>query len=98
MCTDMSGFSRVCKEEGILHFLSLVKTMQAIMVPICESYGGQLVKVAADNLFVVFETPLSAVEASIQMQAVTKVYNEGKGRNDVIKLSFGLAHGPVCPT
>ena len=42
LCSDMSGFSRICKEEGILHFLSLVKMMQSIMLPICEKRGGHL--------------------------------------------------------
>ena len=49
LVSDMSGFSRVCKEEGILHFLANIKIMQAMCVPICEARGGVMVKVAADR-------------------------------------------------
>ena len=52
--TDMSGFTRITREEGILHFMMLIKEMQAICVPIFERYGGRLVKVEADDLFVIF--------------------------------------------
>lgn len=45
VCTDMSGFSRVTKEEGIVFFLANVKQMQGICLPIMRSRGGRLIKV-----------------------------------------------------
>lgn len=93
LVSDMSGFSRICKEEGILHFLSLVKTMQSICIPIVEEYGGELVKVAADNLFFVFKNNVAGVEAACAMMEAANKYSGGRGRNDAIRLSIGLASG-----
>ena len=94
-CSDMSGFSSICKAEGILHFLALLKTMQSIMLPILESHGGELVKVAADNLFVVFDSPTQAMEATWKCFAAVKHYSIGKTKNNSIRISAGLATGPM---
>ena len=94
-CSDMSGFSRICKEEGILHFLSLVKMMQSIMLPLLEARGGELVKVAADNLFVVFEDPKQAVRAAWDCKTAAARFSAGKRANDSIKLSIGIAMGDM---
>ena len=94
-CSDMSGFSRICKAEGILHFLALLKTMQSIMLPILESHGGELIKVAADNLFVVFDSPVQAMEATWKCFAAAAKFSEGKKKNDSILISVGLATGPM---
>ena len=94
-CSDMSGFSRICKAEGILHFLALLKTMQSIMLPILEAHGGELVKVAADNLFVVFDSPTAAMEATWKCFAAAKAYSVGKTKNNSIVISAGLATGPM---
>lgn len=94
-CSDMSGFSRICKEEGILHFLSLVKMMQSIMLPLLEARGGVLVKVAADNLFVVFDDPKQAVRAAWDCKTAAKAFSKGKSANDSIKMSIGLAMGDM---
>ena len=53
--TDMSGFTRITREEGVLHFLMLIKEMQAMCLPIMNRYGGKLVKTEADDLFVIFQ-------------------------------------------
>ena len=94
-CSDMSGFSRICKEEGILHFLSLVKMMQSIMLPLLEARGGQLVKVAADNLFVIFEDPKQAVRAAWDCKTAAGAFSKGKKANDSIKMSIGIAMGDM---
>ena len=93
--SDMSGFSRICKEEGILHFLSLVKMMQSIMLPLLEARGGELIKVAADNLFVVFDDPKQAVRAAWDCKTAAKRFSAGKRANDSIKLSVGIAMGDM---
>ena len=94
-CSDMSGFSRICKEEGILHFLSLVKMMQSIMLPLLEARGGSLIKVAADNLFVVFDDPKQAVRACWDCKTAAAAFSKGKVKNDQIKMSIGLAMGDM---
>eukprot|EP00941_MAST-03F_sp_MAST-3F-sp1_P001588 g1588.t1 len=93
LVSDMSGFSRICQEEGIVHFLSLVKIMQAFCVPLAEEYGGELVKVAADNMFFSFENSTACVTAACAMMQAAKMFSKGKSKNDSIVLSMGIATG-----
>lgn len=138
LVTDMSGFTRITREEGILHFLSarrtrklstcytpqhstlpilrllkppcisasaraspypntvLIKQMQSICLPILSRYGGTLLKVEADDLFVLFPTPGFAVQAAAACIAATKAFSVTKNRkNDKIILSCGIIDGPM---
>lgn len=67
MITDMTGFSRVSKAKGILHFLSLIKKMRDICVPLVEKVGGEFIKAEADNLYAAFPDPESAVRSALAM-------------------------------
>lgn len=74
----MSGFSRISKAEGILHFLALVKMMQNICLPIIQQNGGELVKIVGDNIFAIF-TSASLVRVTSQcvlllLLLLTKIY------------------------
>mmetsp|Transcript_3875 Transcript_3875/g.7523 ORF Transcript_3875/g.7523 Transcript_3875/m.7523 type:complete len:621 (-) Transcript_3875:589-2451(-) len=95
LVSDMSGFTRITKEEGICHFLMLVKQMQAMCIPLMESFGGTLVKVEADNLFVIFPSPHLAVLASMHCQASARKYNQERRRNDQLHLSMSVVHGDL---
>ena len=37
---DMSGFSELCERHGIVHYLSMVRRMQATAEPIIAKYDG----------------------------------------------------------
>jgi len=95
LVSDMSGFTRITKEEGICHFLMLVKQMQAMCIPLMESFGGTLVKVEADNLFVMFPSPHLAVLASMHCQASTRKHNKERRKNDQLHLSMSVVHGDM---
>lgn len=81
----MSGFSRATKEEGILYFLANVKQMQGICVPIMQARGGTLIKVVADNLFVMFSDPVQAVHAAADCIEAVIAYSNGRRKNEQIK-------------
>ena len=96
LVTDMSGFTRITREEGILHFLMLIKQMQAICLPILQRFGGRLLKVEADDMFVLFPTPVYAVKAAIACLVATNAYSEKMPRkNDKIVLSAGIIDGAM---
>ena len=68
--------------------------MQSIMLPILESHGGELIKVAADNLFVVFDSPQQAMEATWKCFAAAAKFSEGKRKNDSILISACSGNWP----
>lgn len=95
--TDMSGFTRVTREEGILHFMMLIKQMQAICVPIFERFGGRLVKVEADDLFIVFPGQRSelAIRAVLRCMRACNEFSLDKPKNSQIVIAAGVIAGPM---
>jgi class 3 adenylate cyclase len=93
--SDMSGFSRITREEGILHFLGLIHRMQTLCRPIVERHGGTWVKAEADNLYLSFATADEAMTAAIAMHEACDKDADGRRRNDTVSLSIGIDHGPV---
>lgn len=96
LVTDMSGFTRITREEGILHFYMLIKQMQSICLPILSRHGGTLLKVEADDLFVLFPSPGYAVQAATACISATQAFSASRTReNDKIILSCGIIDGPM---
>lgn len=50
---DMSGFSRLTRKYGIIHYLSMVRRMQLTSEPIVKSFDGYMIKFEADNCFAI---------------------------------------------
>ncbi len=94
MVTDMSGFTRITKRRGIIHYMSLIKLMQTLCLPVLtDDHGGRLVKTEADDLIIAFDSVERAADAAIAIQQITRDYNQGRSEDDQIKLSIGIAQG-----
>jgi len=92
---DMSGFSRITREEGIIHFLDLIHRMHDLTRPVVERHGGEVVKALADNLFAVFHSPADAARAA---QAIHKTCNDDAAHrvpNERVRVSIGLGFGDM---
>lgn len=95
LISDMSGFSRITRQEGILHFLGMIVRMQAICGPIIEDHDGKLVKVVADNLFACFATAQAATLAAIEMQRACLAASTDLREDHRVELGIGIAAGPI---
>lgn len=92
---DMAGFSLLTQKYGIVHYLSLVKRMQAVARPAIERHGGVLVKFEADNCFAAFDSALPAVRAAIEINETFARLNETADERFVIRVAVGIDHGDV---
>lgn len=92
---DMSGFSRLTRKYGIVHYLSMIKRMQLTTKPIVRSFGGRMIKYDADNCFAVFRDPLSAVNAAITMQHAFHAANLLTSDEMDIHISCGVDYGKI---
>lgn len=92
---DMTGFSRLTRKYGIVHYLSMVRRMQRTTEPIVKSYGGSMIKYEADNCFAVFPDPLSAVQAAIAMQHAFAASNILTADDLDIHISCGIDYGKL---
>jgi len=92
---DMSGFSRLTRKYGIIHYLSMVRRMQLTSKPIVESFDGYMIKFEADNCFAVFPTPLKAVQAAIAMQHAFDAANILTAEDLDIRIACGIDYGRI---
>lgn len=92
---DMSGFSRITRERGIIAFLALIERMRALCGPCVTEAGGRLVKAEADNLLAVFPSAEQALSAAMGMLAATRGDAEGRGPADQVRICLGIGFGPV---
>ena len=92
---DMSGFSRLTRKFGIIHYLSMVRRMQLTTGPIVQSYDGYMVKYDADNCFALFPSPMNAVNAAIAMQHAFDAANILTPDDLDIRIACGIDYGKI---
>jgi class 3 adenylate cyclase len=91
----MSGFSRLTRKFGIIHYLSMVRRMQLTSGPIVQSYDGYMIKFDADNCFALFPAPLNAVNAAIAMQHAFNAANLLTADDLDIRVACGIDYGKI---
>jgi class 3 adenylate cyclase len=92
---DMSGFSRLTRKYGIIHYLSMVRRMQLTTGPIVQSFDGYMIKYDADNCFALFPTPLNAINAAIAMQHAFDAANLLTADDLDIRVACGIDYGKI---
>jgi class 3 adenylate cyclase len=92
---DMSGFSRLTRKYGIIHYLSMVRRMQLTTGPIVQSFDGYMIKYEADNCFALFPAPLNAVNAAIAMQHAFDAANLLTADDLDIRIACGVDYGKI---
>ncbi|MEP7137959.1 MAG: adenylate/guanylate cyclase domain-containing protein [Chloroflexota bacterium] len=92
---DMSGFSRLTRKHGIIHYLSMVRRMQLTTGPIVQSYDGYMIKFDADNCFALFPSSLNAINAAIAMQHAFTAANLLTTDDLDIRVACGIDYGKI---
>ena len=92
---DMSGFSRLTRKHGIIHYLSMVRRMQEVTSPIVHRHEGEIVKFEADNGFAVFLKAEDGIRAAIDMNHAFEEENTRYPDEFDIRVSCGLDHGRI---
>jgi class 3 adenylate cyclase len=92
---DMSGFSRLVRRFGIVHFLAMVRRMQTVTRPIVVAHGGENLKYEADNLFAVFDRAEAAARAALEIVHTFRSLNMATDDARDIHVSIGIDRGRV---
>uniref|UniRef100_A0A7S1SJ16 Guanylate cyclase domain-containing protein n=1 Tax=Tetraselmis chuii TaxID=63592 RepID=A0A7S1SJ16_9CHLO len=95
MQSDMSGFTRLTRKYGILHFLTLIINCRRIYDEVIPEFGGQVVKYDGDNVITFFSEPADASNAAAALLQRVNEYNMGLHKDFQIRLKFGMATGDV---
>jgi class 3 adenylate cyclase len=92
---DMSGFSRLTIQYGIMHFLAMIQRMNAIVVPAIEEHGGEVIKTEADNVFAIFAGVKDAVETAMDINRRLSAANTMLPDEMDMHGKFGIGYGEV---
>jgi adenylate cyclase len=92
---DMCGFSRLTIRHGIIHYLALIRRMQAVVLPELNRGGGRLVKAEADNVFAVFPTPVKAARCAMRIQRELARHNRALPEDWDVHVGIGIGYGPL---
>jgi len=96
LISDMSGFTRITRTRGILHFLALFQQAHRIGETMFERHGGRFLKTAADNLFALFDTVGAAAACAQSMLHEAEKLNAGVPSADGhVKLCIGIGFGRI---
>jgi class 3 adenylate cyclase len=93
LITDMSRFSRVTRDMGIVHYLAMIRLMQRIMAPLVQDHGGEVVKFMADNCYSIFADVPEALEAALAMTAAAAAMCPPGGGEPPLEICSGLDWG-----
>lgn len=67
LISDMSGFTKLTRKYGIIHFASIIARFRQITMPIMKKYGALLVTTEADSFNCVFPDVATALLAANDM-------------------------------
>jgi class 3 adenylate cyclase len=90
--SDMSGFSKLTREKGIAWFLSQIRRMERVALPLLERHQVELVKQYGDDLFIVSKDAARLVAFARDFQAALAVE---KAKGHALRVSIGIATGEV---
>src|SRR4051812_31170726 len=62
---DSSGFTRISKSHGVIHFLSVFLRMTEIAAPLMKRQNALKVRTQADNIFAEFLDADTAINAAL---------------------------------
>jgi adenylate cyclase len=92
---DMSGFSRIARQRGIVAFLALIERMRALCSPCIAAAGGRRVKAEADNLLAVFPSTDAALSAALAMLEACATDSRQRPPLEQVKICLGIGYGPL---
>lgn len=93
--SDLSGFTRLTRKHGILHFLTVYRRATRVGMPILDGHGGRCVKREADNLIYSFHRASDAVAAAREMVAATSALDATLPEDERVYPCIGIGFGRI---
>lgn len=75
LVSDMSGFTKLTRKYGIIHFASIIARFRQITLPIMKRYHALLITTEADSFNCIFPNAAMALMAANEMQKQTAEAN-----------------------
>lgn len=95
LVTDMSHFSKVTKQHGIIYYLAMIKRMQDVVAMAVTRHKGQLIKFLADNSFSVFDSVDDALKCIIEINEKMQLENKKTPGIWDVEICSGIDFGKI---
>ena len=93
LVTDMSYFTQVTNELGIVYYLTMIKKMQDIISMSVPRYNGNVINFVADNSFSIFTDINDAISAIVEINDKMSQINSLSPEARDIKICAGIDFG-----
>ncbi len=90
---DMSRYSSTIYTRGVFHSLKMVRTLRSTAVPIIQQFKSEILEQKADNLLVIFDRPLDAVNAATALNRTFDKVNFTTPELENIYIKVGIDFG-----
>lgn len=98
LVSDMSGFTRLTREHGIVHFAAIIIRFRQICLPILHHFNVMLITTEGDNFIAMFPDASSAAAAAHAMLTTVAKYNDdlpAEKKHFTLTLNgIGIDYGP----
>ncbi|MDH5752387.1 MAG: hypothetical protein OEZ59_08220 [Deltaproteobacteria bacterium] len=93
---DMTKFTRSAIENGALNSLLRIFDVQKVCTPVFKEYGAVHIRAFADDLYVLFDDPRKALEASLEVHRRIGLFNSsGLSLDNPAECCIGIGYGDV---
>lgn len=92
---DSTGFTRISREQGVIHYLHLFLRMRSIVSPIFEKHECLAWRTVADNLFAEFASPDAALDAALEAHLAVHEAKLMLNEEEPFQVCIGIGYGPL---
>jgi len=92
---DLSGFTRLTRARGILHFLSVFRRAWHLACPVVAAHGGRVVKSEADNVIGSFPSASEAFAAAAAMIRAAEELNRSLDEDSRVHMCIAVGWGHI---
>jgi len=93
--SDMSGFSRTTRAQGICHFLALIRIVRPVVAAAIGKHGGLLLKCETDNCYAFFAEVDQAIAAAVEINQKLDQISKSETGLGKTEISIGIDFGPL---
>jgi hypothetical protein len=93
--TDCADFTVRTLRDGILHFLMVFEAAAAGTAAVVRRTGGELLKVEADSLLILYPSVAAACRGVDAIEAFLRRFNAGRPAREQAHFSYGVGFGDV---
>ena len=92
---DSSGFTRLTRKFGIIHFLSLFVSLRDVVEPLFKPHHAIGYWAEADNIFAMFPSAKFALECAFAVNEAVRAANETRQADDRLDVCIGIGSGKL---